>query len=80
MNTPAKEHVVSRTGKTFFDHLLIPMDWSSTISLVTWKDTATAKQLTSAADITAAQTAGLVEIKQPGVVNMPILVWPGGKR
>ncbi len=52
-----------------------------TINLVTWKDTATAKELTSAADITAAQAAGQVEIKHPGVVvNMPILVWPGGKR
>ncbi len=51
------------------------------INLVTWKDKVTAKELKRVADIKAAQTAGQVEIKQPGVVvNMPILVWPGGKR
>jgi hypothetical protein len=52
-----------------------------TISLITWKVTATAKELTSVEDIMTAQSAGQVEIKHPGVVvNMPILVWPGGKR
>ena len=52
-----------------------------TISLVTWKANVTAKELKSAADVLAAQKVGQVEIKQPGVVvNMPILVWPGGKR
>jgi len=52
-----------------------------TIHLVTWKADATAKELKSAADVQAAQKAGQVEITRPGVVvNMPILVWPGGKR
>lgn len=52
-----------------------------TISLVTWKDTTAAKELKSVADIKAAQDAGQIEIIQPSVVvNMPVLVWPEGKR
>jgi hypothetical protein len=37
--------------------------------------------LKSAADVLAAQEAGEVTIAQPGVViNMPFVVWDGGKR
>ena len=37
--------------------------------------------LKSAADVLAAQTAGELTIEQPGVViNMPFVVWDGGKR
>jgi hypothetical protein len=51
------------------------------INLVTWKDNITAQELKSAADIEKAKTDGKIDIKRPGVVvNMPILVWPEGKR
>ena len=51
------------------------------LNVVTWKDPAQARLLTSAADVLAAQTAGEVTIAQPGVViNMPFAVWDGGKR
>jgi hypothetical protein len=41
----------------------------------------TARKLTSAADVLAAETAGELKIEQPGVViNMPFVVWEGGKR
>ena len=49
--------------------------------LVTWKDEAEARILTSSADVEAAQSAGDVEIRDSGiVVNMPFLTWPGGMR
>jgi hypothetical protein len=51
------------------------------LNVVTWADLASACLLTSAADILAAQQAGEVTIAQPGVVvNMPFVVWDGGKR
>jgi len=51
------------------------------ITLVSWKNEANAKELKSVEDIKAAEAASLIETKQPGVVvNMPILVWPDGKR
>ncbi len=51
------------------------------ITLVTWKKEADAKELKSVADIKQAESAGVIETKQPGVVvNMPVLVWPDGKR
>lgn len=35
----------------------------------------------SSAEVSAAQEAGEVSLKQPGVVvNMPFVVWDGGKR
>jgi len=40
-----------------------------------------ARELRSLAEVQAAASAGEVAITQPGiVVNMPILVWPGGSR
>lgn len=51
------------------------------LNVVTWADPAKARLLTSVADIQAAETAGEVTIAQPGVViNMPFVVWDGGKR
>lgn len=51
------------------------------INVVTWADPATARELKSVAEITAARDAGQVTIAQPGVVvNMPFVVWEGGKR
>jgi hypothetical protein len=51
------------------------------IHLVKWADPAKARELKSAADVLAAQKANEVTITQPGVVvNMPFVVWDGGKR
>ena len=51
------------------------------LNVVTWADPAKARELKSAADVLAAETAGEVTLKQPGVViNMPFVVWDGGKR
>jgi len=51
------------------------------LNVVTWADPATAREIKSAADVLAAQKAGEVTIAQPGVVvNMPFVVWEGGKR
>ena len=51
------------------------------INAVTWADPARASELKSVAEIMAAQAAGEVTIAQPGVVvNMPFVVWEGGKR
>jgi hypothetical protein len=48
---------------------------------VKWADAAKARELKSAAEVLAAQKAGEVTITQPGVVvNMPFVVWDGGKR
>lgn len=51
------------------------------LNVVSWIDPAQARMLTSVAEISAAQEAGEVSIAQPGVViNMPFVVWDGGKR
>lgn len=51
------------------------------LNLVTWTDPATARELKSAAEVLAAESAGEVTIEQPGIViNMPFVVWDGGKR
>jgi hypothetical protein len=51
------------------------------LNVVSWTDPAKARMLTSASEILAAQEAGEVTIAQPGVViNMPFVVWDGGKR
>ncbi|KAF0108843.1 MAG: hypothetical protein FD146_729 [Anaerolineaceae bacterium] len=51
------------------------------LNLVTWADPAAARELKSATDVLAAEAAGEVTIEQPGVViNMPFVVWDGGKR
>lgn len=51
------------------------------LNVATWADGATAQELTSVADVLAAEAAGELTIEQPGVViNMPFVVWDGGKR
>jgi len=51
------------------------------VNLVAWKDPGKARELKSAAEVKAAEAAGEIEIKRPGVVvNMPFLTWPGGRR
>lgn len=51
------------------------------LSVVTWVDPAKAREMKSVADILQAEQAGEVTIAQPGVViNMPFVVWDGGKR
>lgn len=51
------------------------------LNAVTWADEAKARELTSAADVLAAESAGELSIEQPGVViNMPFVVWDGGQR
>ena len=51
------------------------------LQVVTWNDPTKARLLKSAAEILAASSAGEVEIAAPGVViNMPFVVWDGGKR
>jgi hypothetical protein len=51
------------------------------VNLVAWKDEGKARELRSAAEVRAAEAAGEIEVKRPGVVvNMPLLTWPGGRR
>jgi hypothetical protein len=51
------------------------------LNVVTWSDGVTARELTSVADVLAAEAAGEMTVEQPGVViNMPFVVWDGGKR
>jgi hypothetical protein len=51
------------------------------LHVVTWADPVKARELKSAAEVVAAEKAGEVTIAQPGVVvNMPFVVWDGGKR
>ncbi len=51
------------------------------VNLVKWTDPSKARELTSVAEILAGQAAGELTITQPGViVNMPFVVWDGGKR
>ena len=51
------------------------------LNVATWADGVTAREITSVADVLAAEAAGELTIEQPGVViNMPFVVWDGGKR
>lgn len=51
------------------------------VYLVTWKNEANARELRTAAEVKAAETAGELKTERPGiVVNMPFLTWPGGRR
>lgn len=51
------------------------------LNVVTWSNPVRARLLKSVAEIFAAQAEGEVKISQPGpVVNMPFVVWDGGKR
>ena len=51
------------------------------LNIVTWVDESVAYELKSAVDVLEAEEAGEITIEQPGVViNMPFVVWDGGKR
>jgi hypothetical protein len=51
------------------------------LNLVTWVNPSAARELKSAGDVLAAETAGEVSIETRSVViNMPFVVWDGGKR
>ena len=51
------------------------------LNVITWADGTDARELTSVADVLAAEAAGDLTIEQPGVViNMPFVVWDGGQR
>ena len=51
------------------------------LNVATWVDGVTAREIASVADVLAAESAGELTIEQPGVViNMPFVVWDGGKR
>jgi hypothetical protein len=51
------------------------------LNVVTWVDPTQARLLTSGTEIIAAEEVGVVSIQRPGVViNMPFVVWEGGKR
>ncbi len=51
------------------------------LNLVTWKDETQARELKSAQEVLDAESAGNLTIEQPGaVINMPFVVWDGGKR
>lgn len=51
------------------------------VVLVAWKDGVAPRVLGSVEEIRAAVDRGDVTVRRPGVVvNMPILVWPGGQR
>jgi hypothetical protein len=51
------------------------------LNAVTWANEAKTRELRSAQEVLDAHAAGEVAIDQPGVViNMPFVVWDGGKR
>jgi hypothetical protein len=51
------------------------------LNVVTWGDPTQARELKSSEQVLAAQKSGELTIAQPGVViNMPFVVWDGGKR
>lgn len=51
------------------------------LNVVAWSDETQARELKTAAEVLEAAEAGELTIKEPGVViNMPFVVWDGGKR
>jgi hypothetical protein len=51
------------------------------LNVIKWADETKARELKSAAEVLQAEKAGELTIEQPGVViNMPFVVWDGGKR
>lgn len=51
------------------------------ISRVTWQDEQIPRQINSVYELEAAEEAGEITLERTSmVVNMPILVWPGGSR
>lgn len=51
------------------------------LNVITWTDETKARELKSVSEVLDAETAGELTIEQPGVViNMPFVIWDGGKR
>ena len=51
------------------------------LNVITWAEEANARELKSVANVLEAEANGELTIEQPGVViNMPFVVWEGGKR
>jgi hypothetical protein len=51
------------------------------LNVITWADGVGARELTSVSEVLEAEANGQLTIEQPGVViNMPFVVWDGGKR
>ena len=51
------------------------------LNVITWTDGTSPRELTSVAEVLAAEAKGELTVEQPGVViNMPFIVWDGGKR
>jgi hypothetical protein len=51
------------------------------LNVITWADPAKARELKAVSEVLDAQTTGELTIEHPGVViNMPFIVWDGGKR
>ena len=51
------------------------------LNVIAWKDETKADELKSASEVLDAEKTGELTIEQPGVViNMPFVVWNGGKR
>ncbi len=51
------------------------------LNVITWADETKAREFKSAAEVLDAESAGELTMEQPGVViNMPFVVWDGGKR
>ena len=51
------------------------------LNVIAWKDETKADELKSASEVLDAEKIGELTIEQPGVViNMPFVVWDGGKR
>jgi hypothetical protein len=51
------------------------------LNMITWAEGANIRELKSVADVLEAKANGELTIEQPGVViNMPFVVWDGGKR
>jgi len=51
------------------------------LNVITWAEGTSPRELTSAAEVLDAEAKGDLSIDQPGVViNMPFVVWDGGKR
>jgi len=50
------------------------------LNVIAWADETKARELKSAVEVLDAETAGELTIEQPGIViNMPFVVWDGGK-
>jgi hypothetical protein len=51
------------------------------LNMITWAEGANSRELKSVADVLEAKANSELTIEQPGVViNMPFVVWDGGKR